>query len=436
MNHTPPSWSRRRLILLLLPALALILGIFYGAWSFTKHRFPFDGSIPGLESTALRNTHARFTPRKSAGHSGTNPIKGLEELGYKEGSEAAEDQVGVVIFKKKSAQAGLNLYVSGHAELAVLMDMAGNTLHQWTYDLAAELEEPEASELRARFRRAHLYPNGDLLVVYGGHSLIAKFDRNSKLLWKRRAGFHHDLEVLNDGRILAIGSEAHVLERIHPKKLVVEDFITLLSAEGEILRQISVLEAFENSIYAPMLQQMPAFGDILHTNTIEMLGQPGPGAPEAWGAGMVLVSVREMDTIAVIDLDEKAVVWAMTGMWDGQHQPTVLDNGQMLIFDNYGTGMSSVFTFEPSSQEITWAYRGDPQNGFLSETCGSCIRLENGNTLITESDSGRAFEVTLDNQVVWRFVSPHTAGENGELVATLFEVIRYPVDYAAAWLQP
>jgi hypothetical protein len=54
--------------------------------------------------------------------------------------------------------------------------------------------------------------------------------------------------------------------------------------------------------------------------------------------------------------------------------------------------------------------------------------LQNGNTLITESEMARALEITPEGQVVWEFVNPHRAGEKQELVATLFEVIRYPVE--------
>jgi hypothetical protein len=33
-------------------------------------------------------------------------------------------------------------------------------------------------------------------------------------------------------------------------------------------------------------------------------------------------------------------------------------------------------------------------------------RLPNGNTLIVESDAGRAFEVTAEGEIVWEFLNP------------------------------
>jgi hypothetical protein len=83
---------------------------------------------------------------------------------------------------------------------------------------------------------------------------------------------------------------------------------------------------------------------------------------------------------------------------------------------------------------IHWFYRGDRENPFYSETCGSCQRLDNGNTLITESDSGRAFEVTRDKKIVWEFINPNRVGNSNELIAALFEVIRLKRDFPTDWL--
>lgn len=423
--------TMRRLLFIALPLLTLAVGTVYGGWAYHNLRFPFDGSFASLRSAAMRQTEARFR-RPGQPQSDATQVQNLAEIGYADGSEVAEAESGVVRHDAERAWQGLNLYTSGHAELAVLMDMDGKELHRWEYDLAAELPEEDGRRLRARFRRAHLAPNGDLTVVYGGHSWLARFDKDSKLIWKHENGFHHDLEIQDDGKIYAIASQRQVIERIHPERPVIEDFIVVLSDTGEELARQSVLEAFENSDYAPMLSLMPAFGDILHTNTIEVLGEPSELAPKSWKAGQVLVSMREMDTIAVIDLSEQRVVWAKTGLWDAQHQPTVLDNGHLLLFDNYGTGMSRILEFVPAGMDLAWDFRGNSENAFYSETCGSQYRLPNGNTLITESDSGRAFEVTRGGNEVWRFISPHRAPSNPDLVATLFEVERYPADYLDA----
>jgi hypothetical protein len=59
-------------------------------------------------------------------------------------------------------------------------------------------------------------------------------------------------------------------------------------------------------------------------------------------------------------------------------------------------------------------------------------RLPNGNTLIVESQAGRAIEVTPDQEIVWEFVHPHRAGPQDELIAQLFDVVRLPPDFGRA----
>ena len=149
----------------------------------------------------------------------------------------------------------------------------------------------------------------------------------------------------------------------------------------------------------------------------------------------MLICVRQLDLIVVVDMEEACVVWALRGPWHKQHQPTALDNGNLLVFDNLGREYGSrVIEFDPISQRIAWCYEGDPPDAFFTRFCGSCQRLPNGNTLITESDPGRAFEVTPDKTIVWEYLNPHRAGEDDELIAALFEMLRLPPDFPVDWL--
>jgi hypothetical protein len=92
-----------------------------------------------------------------------------------------------------------------------------------------------------------------------------------------------------------------------------------------------------------------------------------------------------------------------------------------------------VIQFDPFSQQVSWSFVGDEENDFYSALIGSCQRLENGNTLITESLSGRAFEVTPEGEVVWKWNSPYRSGPNGEGVAVLMEVVRLPPTDPGTW---
>lgn len=82
---------------------------------------------------------------------------------------------------------------------------------------------------------------------------------------------------------------------------------------------------------------------------------------------------------------------------------------------------------------MVWQFRGSPERPFYSETCGTTQRLPNGNALITESDYGRALEVTSEGEVVWEFNNPERAGDRNEYVAAVFELTRVPPDFPIHW---
>lgn len=422
-----------RWILHLAPFLGVVLAVSCGREETTPPR------PSGSEEAAYgRFKRARVDPALE------RRIRELEGIGYLTGSKEAPADSGVVVHDREKAWPGLNFYVSGHAPSAVLMDMEGRILHRWRCsfeeafpDFPAERMRMEKEHMRQYWRRARLDRQGRVLAIFEGHGLV-HLDRGSRVLWSWPGKAHHDLDVDGEGNIWVLCRTAHLVPRIHRTEPILEDFVAVLSPDGREIRRFSILEAFERSGFASFLQRMPRHGDILHTNTLEILDGSLADRVPAFAAGNLLVSCLKLDTIAVIDPRRERVVWAAAGSWKRQHQPTVVD-GRILLFDNKGGdepgGRSRVLEIDPVTRRIVWSYEGTPDRPFHSDTCGSCQRLPNGNTLITESDYGRAFEVTRDGEIVWEYLNPHRAGQRGELIATLFELIRLPEDYASAWLE-
>jgi outer membrane protein assembly factor BamB len=139
--------------------------------------------------------------------------------------------------------------------------------------------------------------------------------------------------------------------------------------------------------------------------------------------------------IAVVDLLTESVVWAHKGGSRGQHDPKIINDGHLLLLDNRGRpGSSTVLEFDLVTGRPVWEYRGAKERPFFSRHLGAAQRLRNGNTLITESDSGRSFEVTPDKQIVWEFYNPHRAGKNDQFIATIFELLRLPPELGVDWI--
>jgi len=361
----------------------------------------------------------------------------LETLGYAPGYQAAPLLTGVTVHDPARAQGGVNLYCSGHDTAAHLVDMSGVLLHTWrlAYDQVPNTIPNPHPWFSGSWRRVRMLDDGSLLAIYENLGL-AKVDLKSRLLRWYDGKAHHDLDVLPDGTIYVLTRQRRnrpLLNRRHP---VIEDFVTVLSPDGVEKRSISILDAFLRSDeYRSLVGQLTRpHGDLFHTNTIEVLDHRLAMHGERFRPGNVLLSIRHLDTIAVLDPDSETIVWAATGPWRWQHEPVPLDNGNLLLFDNQGLGRASrVLELNPPTCDIVWSYQGDPPESFYSVFCGAESRMPNGNTLIVETCAGRAFEITASGEIVWEFVSPHRAGDHGELVAALFDLISLPE--RPAWLE-
>ncbi len=370
-------------------------------------------------------------------------VADLANLPYTRGSNSAPDDDRVTYLDLEGAQPGLTLVVSGHEPHAAVIDLKGNVLHEWSYPF--EEAWPDTDDLErwrvenSFWRRVHVFPNGDLLAIYEDTGIV-KLDRDSKLLWRRANRAHHDLWVAPDGRIYVL-TRTHHLEPL-PARVrkgtggrrapFLEDFVTVLSPDGDELSSVSVFDCVRNSPYGSLVHFAPAEDDIFHTNTLEIMTGAFADRHPLYAAGNALISISTIQTIAVLDLERQTTVWAMTGLWVFQHQPTVVEEGRILVFDNAGLGARSrVIEVDPVTQRIHWVFGDDPSVGFWSHILGSNQRLANGNTLITESVRGRAFEVTPGKEVVWEYLNPHRAGAQREWIATLFEAVRLPEGYFA-----
>jgi len=358
----------------------------------------------------------------------------------------------VVLNDSALAGNGYNLVLSNHAQEAVLIDMNGSQVHKWArrfdeiWDKAPQLadydgQEPEYWVDKIYWRRAHLYPNGDILVVYETprrtpYGLgLAKLDKDSNVIWKLDQNVHHDISVAPNGDIYLLGqsiNERGYADYPRLKPPFVDDTVMIVSADGAVKKSLPIFEAFLNSEYAPFIALMPVnlLGDVMHTNTVQYIDAVAADNFAFAEEGYVLISMREINAIAVLDPARERIVWAEAGLWRAQHDPTMLKNGRIMIFDNKGNrgdgGATRIIEFDPVKGSIDWTFSGSVREPLNSPVYGAVQRLASGNTIITESTNGRAMEVTPEGKVVWDYRSPHRKVEGGqELVVPLMDVVRF-----------
>lgn len=346
------------------------------------------------------------------------------------------DQRGVTINKPGRTSPGVTLYTSGHEAAAYLIAMDGAVLHKWqrpfsaVWNESAAVKEPQPDS-HVYMREAVAFENGDLLAVYEGagdtpygYGLV-KLDKDSNVIWSFLEPVHHDFDIAPDGRIFALTQaivETPLPQFDHLATPRLEDFLVELTPDGKPIRRFSVQAFVDNSDYRQIVFGISSFAlaDALHTNSVHVITEDDARNFPHGKPGQLLMSFREPSAVGVVDLEQEKLIWAIKGYWQAQHDPHILPNGNLLLFDNRGNfnkpeGRSRALEFDPDSMAIVWQYTGTKESPLESDIRSYTQRLPNGNTLITESNPGRILEVAPDREIVWEYINPIRGGPDGRI---------------------
>lgn len=360
------------------------------------------GTITGAYLWSTRPQ--QIAPRKTTQAEMTERLRALPYARWQEVPPGDSLQQGVRLHDPARSFRGATLYTVEDESVAQLVDMDGETLHTWRNE-------------RADWHHVEMDDDGNVYVV--GESALVKMDWDSRILWKVNGEFHHDLSIAPDGVVYTLIREPRYVEYRSARMPILDDVIVSLDPDGRVRDRISLWDLFHEAVGANRFQRIarllkrgtaadsPAMQDacdVFHTNSIELLVHAIAGIAEP---GDLLISLREIDTVAIVGIDSRSVLWSWgPGELVRQHHPSLLENGNILLFDNRTKEEGSrVIEFDPRTGKIEWEYKTEDPAAFWSQRRGSCQRLGNGNTLITESDRGRVFEVAPDGAVAWEFRS-------------------------------
>lgn len=343
-------------------------------------------------------------------------------------------KTGVIRNDYNSSEKDFNLYCLRNFSTAYLMDMKGNIFHSWS------------TPKNTPWHYVKMCKNGDLLgIVYQGS--CTRLDWDSRIKWIKNLHFHHDITTADNDDIYGLTNKAVIIFWYGLPVPILNDYIIIMSPQGEIKKEISLYKVLKKNIslstiikiYKEILfpnkrlfeaiQQRNKYHfikgdtvfDIFHNNTITIMDKT---IPNLCSKGDILISVREFDYIGILNIKSEKLIWSWgQGILSRQHHPTLLKNGNILIFDNgRKNGYSRIVELNPLNKKIEWEYKASPPERFFSPIGGGCQRLANGNTLITEEYKGRVFEITPEGKTVWEFYTPY--GENRKTRAAIYRMTR------------
>ena len=326
---------------------------------------------------------------------------------------------------EKRAFPGCTLFTTMASDGFNLIDAGGEMVHRWL--------PPE----RTKAYYATGLPNGNLLAqctdgteaggTGGGRaSVVVELDWDSRVVWRYdNSVLHHDHHRRENGNTILITFDR--LDRETSAALaggdpgipggeILSENLIEVTPDGAIAWQWRAHEHLDRQID----RFQPERGEQwLHCNAVEEL-------PD----GNILASFNTLSKVVIIDKASGDVSWRLNpGTTSSQHNPTMLANGNILMFDNGSRrNYSRILEIRPADQQIAWEYAGNPRDCFFSQNISGAQRLPNGNTLVCEGRSARLFEVTPDKEVVWEYLSPFTVDNQGQVSRAVFRAHRYAVD--------
>ncbi len=292
------------------------------------------------------------------------------------------------------------------------------------------------------------------------------------------------MEPLTDrGRTLVLAHKNVTVPEISPRRLE-DDYIYELNWEGEVIwewlasdhvDELGFSEEARNAIHrAVPWDESRQSADWLHINSATWLGpnQWYEQGDERFHPENIMFSAREANIIGIIDR-AGSIVWrigpdytesaalAELGQIIGQHNPHIIPRGlpgegNVLVFDNGGSGgygfanpaapdgvnslrrdYSRVLEFNPITLELVWEYSigATEKFQFFSHYVSNAQRLPNGNTLVNEGSHGRLFELTVDKEIVWEYLSPFISTRE-PISRRIFRAYRVPYDWVPQLQRP
>ncbi|MAE62646.1 MAG: hypothetical protein CMJ18_00105 [Phycisphaeraceae bacterium] len=368
------------------------------------------------------------------------------------GKSVLEWPTGLSVYEPERCFNGYTLFSvwpsssPGNGSLTYLIDMKGEVAHVWQ-------SGGEGKSL------------GDGRLLAANDAVIREFNWENEVVWEyrmdERVEQHHDFARLPNGNTMILQRKKTEHEVPLPQisdRPVRDDYITEVTPDGDTVWAWHTNDHYDDFGFPPEIQQYirdwyadkqrGALGaDWLHTNTLEVL-------PD----GNVLLSFRNLNMIVIVDKATGKFAWKWgTDELVGQHHPNMLDNGNIVVYDNGSDGgvdagyppvyrsYTRLVEVNPKTEQIEWEYVYLPDNWirthythhytaqlmcrFFSRAWGSVQRLPNGNTLSLDSVGSRLFEITHDGDIVWEYVSPYGPRGIGDwMINNVYRCYRIPFE--------
>jgi hypothetical protein len=294
--------------------------------------------------------------------------------------------------------AGLSQQQESSAFEVGLYDAAGKLVHRWPVDYR-RLDPEGPKPLHVMVHGMEVFDDGSIAVTFDAGRALARLDPCGSPMWVANGNYHHSIASDGAGGLWVWRDDTIVrLDAATGAETKTLDLRTTIvpangGQEGVFSVRATIADAGKSLAYP---------SDPFHTNDVEPLRPEMAAAFPMFEAGDLLVSLRELNLVAVIDPDDGVLRWWQHGPWLKQHDPDFQPDGTITLLDNRpGSGASHILRVDPATHAVETVYSGTEAAPFYTWQRGKHQMLPGGNVLVTEAEQGRVFEAAPDGGLVW-----------------------------------
>lgn len=306
---------------------------------------------------------------------------------------------------------------------AELIDPSGKVQFTWPVDYSRLVKGGSAEEFP---HASDLLPDGSILVSFDDGHALARLDPCGDPIWvKNDMVYHHTISRGQDGDWAWAdpdwdGGQDQRLVRFDPETGKTLESISLLDDVIPSSPATSMALTFPPGTKFIRKADKDTDVDLLHPNDIDELTPDIAAAFPEFKTGDLLISMRNINMLAVIDRSTHAIKWAQYGPWRDQHDPDFDADGTIsVISNNMERNRSTLMAIDPKTNVTRDVFQGTDL-WFSTFIMGKHERLPNGNWLIASAMEGRVIEATPTGKVVREFNNIIDANFNSVISSALF----------------